>query len=337
MIDLRSDTITRPTKKMLDGMMNAQVGDDVFGDDPTVNKLQEKAASMFGQEAALLCPSGTMTNQIAINVHTQPGDEIICDEGSHVYNFEGGGIAFNSGASVSLVQGDRGRITVDQVQEKINPDDQHYAVSKLVVLENTSNKGGGSCYDLNEIKKISEFCRSNNLNLHLDGARVFNAIQVTKDKSEDIGPLFDSVSICLSKGLGAPIGSILLGNKEFIAKAKRVRKVFGGAMRQAGYLAAAMIYALDHNVERLSEDHTKAKILEEELSKCSFVEDVKPVETNIIIFQLNDKYTDQAFLRKLKDYNILAVSFGPQTIRLVTHLDFNDEMLEETIRVFGAL
>lgn len=337
MIDLRSDTITKPTIEMLDAMMNAQVGDDVFGDDPTVNELQEKAANLFGLEAALLCPSGTMTNQIAINVHTQPGDEIICDEGSHVYNFEGGGIAFNSGSSVRLIQGNRGRITADQVQEKINPDDQHYAVSKLVVLENTSNKGGGSCYDLNEIRKISEFCRSKNLNLHLDGARVFNALQVTNDKPVDIGPLFDSVSICLSKGLGAPVGSVLLGNNEFIAKAKRVRKVFGGAMRQAGYLAAAMIFALDHNVERLSEDHKRAKVLEKELAKCSFVEKVMPVETNIIIFKLNRKYSDQDFLQKLKDNNILAVGFGPQSIRLVTHLNFNDTMLEETIKVFRSL
>jgi threonine aldolase len=322
---------------MLEAMMLAKVGDDVFGDDPTVNELQEKAADMFGHEAALLCPSGTMTNQIAIKVHTQPGDEVICDETSHVYNFEGGGIAFNSGSSVRLIQGDRGRITVGQVKEKINPQDQHYAVSKLVVLENTSNKGGGSCYAINEIKKISNYCRENKLSLHLDGARVFNALAVTKDKPQEIGPLFDSISICLSKGLGAPVGSILLGSKSFIAKAVRVRKVFGGAMRQSGYLAAAMLYALDHHVERLSEDHERAKVLEKELRNCSFVEEVLPVETNIIIFKMNRKYSDQAFLEKLKENNILAVGFGPQTIRFVTHLDYNDKMLEETVKVLRSM
>lgn len=336
-INLISDTVTKPTKGMLDAMMHAKVGDDVFGDDPTVNELQQKAATMFGHEAALLCPSGTMTNQIAIKVHTQPGDEVICDETSHVYNFEGGGIAFNSGSSVRLIQGDRGRITVDQVKEKINPQDQHYAVSRLVVLENTSNKGGGSCYDINEIKKIRNYCQENKLALHLDGARVFNALEVTKDKPIDIGTLFDSISICLSKGLGAPVGSILIGSREFIAKAIRVRKVFGGAMRQSGYLAAAMIYALDHNVKRLADDHQKAKVLEKELTNCSFVEKVLQVETNIIIFKLNRKYTDKAFLGKLKENNILAVGFGPQTIRLVTHLDYTNEMLEETIRVLKKL
>jgi threonine aldolase len=328
LIDLRSDTVTRPTKGMLDAMLSAKVGDDVFGDDPTVIELEKKVATMFGKEAAMFCPSGTMTNQIAIKVHTQPGDEVICEECSHVYRYEGGGIAFNSGASVKLINGNRGRIIAEQVLECINPDDIHNARTRLVVAENTSNRGGGSCYDFEELKKISELCQDKNLKFHLDGARLFNALAATGENTYEVGKVFDSISICLSKGLGAPVGSVLIGNSDFIKQGRRVRKVFGGAMRQAGFLAAAGIYALDHYIERLKDDHQRAKIIAQFLPQCSFVKEVMPVETNIIIFRLNDGIKENRFIEKLKSKGILIVGFGPKMIRMVTHLDFTDEQLD---------
>lgn len=328
LIDLRSDTVTRPTKGMLEAMLSAKVGDDVFGDDPTVIELERKAAIMFGKDAALFCPSGTMTNQIAIKVHTQPGDEVICDEGSHVYRYEGGGIAFNSGSSVKLIKGDRGRITAEQVLECINPDDIHNARTSLVVAENTSNRGGGSCYNEGELKKISLLCKSHNLKFHLDGARLFNALAVTGEEPQAIGKIFDSVSICLSKGLGAPVGSLLIGDTPFINQGRRVRKVFGGAMRQSGFLAAAGNYALDHHIERLKEDHERAKIIGQFLPDCKFVFDVMPVETNIIIFRLKEHIQALRFIDDLKSKGILVAGFGPQAIRMVTHLDFTDEQLD---------
>ena len=337
MIDLRSDTVTRPTPKMLDAMFSAKVGDDVFGDDPTVKELENKTAKMFGMEAALFTPSGTMANQIGINVHVQPGDEVICDETAHIYSYEGGGIAFNSGASVKLIKGDMGRITAEQVLASINPDNEHYARTKLVSIENTANKGGGSCYDIKEVEKISRLCKENQLGFHLDGARLFNALTETGDSPKEYGALFDSISICLSKGLGAPVGSVLIGTKDFIQKARRVRKRFGGGMRQAGYLAAAGIYALDHNISRLKDDHDRAKEIGRILQNCSFVEELIPIETNIIIFKLNDKYSDSQFLKLLEEKGTLAIGFGPQTIRFVTHLDFNGEMLGKVIEVLKAL
>ena len=337
MIDLRSDTVTRPTTEMLDAMFSAKVGDDVFGDDPTVKELENKIAQMFKMEAALFTPSGTMANQIGINVHVQPGDEVICDETSHIYNFEGGGIAFNSGASVRLIRGDRGRIMAEQVRECINPDNEHYACSKLVSIENTANKGGGSCYDIAEVKKISQLCGENQLGFHLDGARLFNALTETGDSPAEYGALFDSISICLSKGLGAPVGSVLIGNTEFIKKARRIRKKFGGGMRQAGYLAAAGIYALDHNISRLKDDHDRAKKIGKVLQNCSFMKELLPIETNIIIFKLNDKYSDSQFLKLLEEKGILAVGFGPQTIRFVTHLDFREDMLDKVVKVLEPM
>jgi len=337
MIDLRSDTVTRPTPKMLDAMFSAKVGDDVFGDDPTVKELENKTAKMFGMEAALFTPSGTMANQIGINVHVQPGDEVICDETAHIYSYEGGGIAFNSGASVKLIKGDMGRITAEQVLASINPDNEHYARTKLVSIENTANKGGGSCYDIKEVEKISRLCKENQLGFHLDGARLFNALTETGDSPKEYGALFDSISICLSKGLGAPVGSVLIGTKDFIQKARRVRKRFGGGMRQAGYLAAAGIYALDHNISRLKDDHDRAKEIGRILQNCSFVEELIPIETNIIIFKLNDKYSDSQFLKLLEEKGTLAIGFGPQTIRFVTHLDFNGDMLGKVIEVLKVM
>ena len=336
-IDFRSDTVTHPSALMLEAMITAKVGDDVFGDDPSINELEKLAAEMFGVEASVFCPSGTMTNQIAIKCHTQPGDEVICETGSHIYQYEGGGIAFNSGASVKLISGDRGRITAAQVLEAINPDDIHRAHSTLVSLENTANRGGGSCYDLEEIKKIQQVCKQHNLKFHLDGARLFNAI-VTKDENpQDYGKIFDSISICLSKGLGAPVGSLLLGTHDFIKKARRIRKVFGGGMRQAGYLAAAGIYALQNNIQRLKQDHDHAKQIAEALCKKEFIGTILPVETNIVIFEVKDKYSPVSFVGRLKEENILCYAISPTQVRIVVHLDTNAAMIQKTIETIQQL
>ncbi len=336
-IDFRSDTVTRPTPPMLDAMMKAPTGDDVFGEDPSINQLEQLAADMFGMEAAIFCPSGTMTNQIAIKCHTQPGDEVICDESAHVYQYEGGGIAFNSGASVKLVYGDRGRIDAEQVKAAINPDDPHRAHTSLVCLENTSNRGGGSCYDLEEIKKIKAVCTEHQLIFHLDGARLWNALVAKNETPKQYGEIFDSISICLSKSLGCPVGSLLLGKKELIKKARRIRKVFGGGMRQAGFLAAAGIYALQHNIDRLAEDHTHAGQIAEAIAKKDFVKMVLPVETNIIIFELTDSIAAPALVAKLKEQNILGYAIAPNRVRLVLHLDISEEMTERTIQIFHKL
>ena len=335
--DLRSDTITRPTPEMLQAMFAAPVGDDVFGEDPTVNELEKKTSELFGMEAGLFCPSGTMTNQIAIKAHLEPLSEVICDFTSHIYQYEGGGIAANSGASVYLLHGERGKISPAMVRSGIRPNNIHYPLSKLVSLENTCNKGGGSYYTLPEIAAIAEVCKTNNLQFHLDGARVFNALVAANETPAPYGQYFDSISVCLSKGLGTPVGSVLLGNKAFIQKSRRIRKVFGGGMRQAGYLAAAGIYALDNHISRLAEDHAKARILAETLQQCSYLDHIYPVDTNIIIFTLNNQITEQKFLQKLAAQNVLALDFGPQTIRLVTHLDVTDDMLTHTVNVLQNL
>lgn len=332
-IDLRSDTVTKPSKAMLEAMFDAEVGDDVFNEDPTVLVLEEKTAKLFGKESALFCPSGTMTNQIAIKCHTQPGDELICDVNSHIYNYEGGGISSNSGVQAKLVQGDRGRITAKHIEDNINADYDWLTHTSFVCLENTVNRAGGSFYDLETIKQIKLVCEKNKLPLHLDGARIFNAIVENNYSTTDIGNQFDSISVCLSKGLGAPIGSLLLGSKSFIKKARRVRKVFGGGMRQAGYLAAAGIFALDNNIHRLTQDHLRAKEIGKVLSALSYVESVMPVDTNIVIFNLTDKYTAVSFEEALKPFDIKLAAFGKQTIRFVTHLDFTDEMLANVIEV----
>lgn len=332
-IDLRSDTVTKPSKAMLDAMFVAQVGDDVFNEDPTVLALEEKSAKLFGKESALFCPSGTMTNQIAIKCHTQPGDELICDVNSHIYNYEGGGISSNSGVQAKLVQGDRGRITAKHIEDNINADYDWLTHTSLVCLENTVNRAGGSYYDLNSMASIKALCGLKKIPLHLDGARVFNAIVENDYTTIDVGNQFDSISICLSKGLGAPVGSLLLGTKTFIKKARRARKVFGGGMRQAGFLAAAGIYALDNNINRLKEDHTRAKEIGNVLSTLPFVESVMPVDTNIVIFNLTDKYTAATFEEVLKPFDIKLAAFGKQTIRFVTHLDFTDDMLTKVVEV----
>lgn len=336
-IDFRSDTVTKPTAGMMEAMMKARVGDDVFGEDPSINELESTAASMFGMEAAIFCPSGTMTNQIAIKCHTQPGDEVICDETSHIYQYEGGGIAFNSGASVKLLHGDLGRITAEQVLAAIQPDDPHRPHTSLVALENTSNRGGGSCYDLTEIKRIKAVCTEKKLAFHLDGARLWNALVAKNETPKQYGEIFDSISVCLSKSLGCPVGSLLMGKKDFIKKARRVRKVFGGGMRQAGFLAAAGIYALQNNIERLSEDHAHARQIADTIAKKNFVKMVLPAETNIIIFELNESITAPALVAKLKEHDILGYAIAANRVRLVTHLDISEEMTERTIQVFNQL
>ena len=337
MIDLRSDTVTKPGKRMLEAMMNAEVGDDVYKEDPTVNALEEKIASMFKMEAALFCASGTMANQIAINVHTNPGDEVICDKLSHIYLYEVGSIARISGSSVKLLSGDRGRFKAEDVEGSINPDDVHKAKTSLVAVENSVNKGGGSCWDINELKNISKVCKRENLAFHLDGARLFNAIAGTNGSPEDYGSIFDSISICLSKGLGGPVGSLLLGKKDFIKNALKTRKALGGGMRQAGFLAAAGIYALDNNIKLLKDDHKRAKEIGRVLETLSYIDEIYPVETNILIFKLNSKMKDSDFINKLRERDIKATIFDPQIIRFVTHLDFTDSMLEEVIGVLKNL
>lgn len=337
MINYRSDTFTKPSAGMLEAMFRAEVGDDVFGEDPTVNRLEALTAQMFTMEAALFCPSGTMTNQIAIKCHTQPGDELICDRVSHVYIYEGGGIAFNSGVQVKPLQGDRGRLNAAQVTEAINPDDIHKPPSTLVSVENTANRGGGSCYVFQDLIEIKKVCDHNNIKFHLDGARLFNAIMAKDESPAQYGELFDSISICLSKGLGAPVGSLLIGSKDFIKKARRIRKVFGGGMRQAGFLAAAGIYALENNVNHLLTDHIHAKQVAETLLKKEFVGKMMPVETNIIIFEVINTHTPRSFTDELAKHGIQVIPISATQVRMVFHLDISRESVLKTIEVINDL
>jgi len=337
-INLISDTVTRPGHEMLQQMFRAKVGDDVYKQDPTVNELEESVAGLFGKEAGLFFPSGTMANQAAIKLHTQPGDELICDKWAHVYNYEGGGIAANSGVQAKLLDGDRGMITAAQVAESINPPDfYHSPLTKLVCIENTTNKGGGACYDLQTLKDIRDVCTQHNLKYHLDGARIWNALVAKRQHPRQFGELFDTISVCLSKGLGAPVGSVLLGSKADMAKALRIRKVFGGGMRQAGYLAAAGLYALQHNVGRLEEDHRRAKELGRLLTQMPWVKSVEPVETNILIFSLKDGYSEIGLIEKLKQKSIFISSLGKGKLRIVTHLDYKEVMHQYVLEAFSKL
>ncbi|MBB6269616.1 threonine aldolase [Pedobacter cryoconitis] len=336
-IDFRSDTVTMPTAGMMAAMMTAKVGDDVYGEDETVAALEKKLSELFNMEAGLFCPSGTMTNQIAIKCFTQPMDEVICDQTAHVYRYEGGGIAFHSSASVRLLNGPRGIITPEMISPEINEDNIHYPNSSLVVLENTVNKGGGACYTLEQIAPIAALCKSKGLKLHLDGARIFNALVETGDRAADYGQYFDGISICLSKGLGAPVGSVLLGSKETIHRAQKIRKAFGGGMRQSGFLAAAGIYALDNHVNRLADDHQHAKLLADALEKASFVASVMPVETNIVLFKVASGYTTSSILNSLKENGILCVTMGADTLRFVTHLNTNADQIAQAIQIIEQL
>ncbi len=328
-IDLRSDTVTKPSKEMLDAMMSAKVGDDVYKEDLTVNALEQKLAEMFGMDEALFFPTGTMTNQTALKLHTNPGDQVICDKYAHIYNYEGGGASFNSGISCKLIDGHRGMFTADQAETSINPPDfYHSPLTSLIEIENTTNKGGGACWDFEELKKIREVADKHSLGYHLDGARLWNALVAKKESAKQYGELFDTISVCLSKGLGCPIGSVLIGKKESMKGALRIRKILGGGMRQVGYLAAAGLYALDNNIERLNEDHQRAKEIGEVLSEVSLIKKVEPIETNIVIFELNDSISEVDFLNKLKEKNIHIIGMGSNKLRIVTHLDYTNNMHE---------
>lgn len=338
-INLISDTVTKPSEGMLDAMMTAEVGDDVFKEDPTVNALEEKVAKMFGMDAALFFPSGTMANQTGIKLHTQPGEQLICHEYAHVYNYEGGGVSFNSGVSCKLLVGNGGMMTAEQVASAINPPDfYHSPLTSLVCIENTTNKGGGACWDMDELKKIKTVCDENGLAYHLDGARLWNALVAKNETPKQYGELFDTISVCFSKGLGCPVGSVLVGNKELIGKALRVRKIFGGGMRQAGFLAAAAIYALDNNIERLAEDHTRAKEIGQVLNRSSYIKKVAPIETNIVIFEIDeDKLPVDDFMKKLNNHNIHIIDMGQGKLRMVTHYDYTQEMHELVLNALEKL
>jgi threonine aldolase len=326
LIDLRSDTVTRPTPAMKQAMIEAELGDDVFGEDPTVKQLEELVAAMFGMEAALFCPSGTMTNQIAVKAHTQPLDEIICDKICHIYNYETGGWAFHSGVSIRLTEGDQGRMTAAQAEELILPDHDWLPNTRLVAIENTVNKGGGAVYSIQQMQSIADMCRRRGLIYHLDGARIFNALTALHAKPAALHGMFDSISVCISKGLGAPAGSVLAGSKDFIKRSRKLRKVMGGGMRQSGILAAACIYALQHNIDRLAHDHARAGQLAEVVAGLPWVKQVLPVQTNIVIFEVADA---QAVAGLLKQQGILIQPFSPTLLRMVTHLDFTDEMMDK--------
>ncbi|MFW2377672.1 MAG: threonine aldolase family protein [Cellulophaga baltica] len=338
-INLISDTVTKPTPGMLEAMFTAEVGDDVFKEDPSVNALEEKVAKMFDKEVALFFPSGTMANQAAIKLHTQPADQLICDKYAHVYNYEGGGISFNSGVSCKLVDGNRGMMTALQVAEAINPPDfYHSPLTTLVSIENTTNKGGGSCWDFDELKKIQAVCKTHHLGYHLDGARLWNAMVAKNETPQQYGELFDTISVCFSKGLGCPVGSVLVGNKDIMQKAIRIRKLLGGGMRQAGYLAAAATYAVDHHVDRLAEDHKRAKEIGELLTQLPFIQKVEPIETNIIIFEIDESLLSaERFLEKLKANNVHIIGMGQGKLRIVTHLDYTEVMHEAFLSILKKI
>lgn len=336
MIDLRSDTVTKPSKAMKDFMFNAPVGDDVFAEDPTINELESYAAEMFGHEAALYCSSGTQTNQIAINVHCKPGDEVICAKDAHIYKYEGGGIAKNSGTSVRLLQGDRGRITAEEVAANFNdPENVHYPLTTLIAVEDTMNRGGGAIYDIEELKKIKSVAQKLEIPLHNDGARIFNALVENGEDFKTYGGLFDSISVCLSKGLGAPVGSVLIGSKDFIKKARRVRKVMGGGMRQAGIIAAGGLFALKNNIERLKEDHFHAKALANALNESECVKNVLNVQTNIVVADMANAELVPKFMQYLEDNSVLAMPFGGNMIRMVTHLDVSKNDIDQVIQLIN--
>lgn len=342
MIDLRSDTVTKPSAGMRQAMVEAEVGDDVFGEDPSINRLQELAADLLGKEAALYVPSGTMANQICIKAHTQPGDEIIMEQTNHPFRSESGGVAALSGVQVNLIPGNRGVITAEQIAPQIRTgDDPHNAPTRLVSLENTHNRGGGSIYPLDVIRDIRELTQKHDLPLHLDGARLLNASVAMGVPATEITQYFDTCTLCLSKGLGAPVGSIIAANAEFIKRANRFRKMFGGAMRQAGIIAAAGTYALERNVERLAEDHQHAKLLAERICHLKGLHlDPDEVETNILFLELDPseaRMDAKALMHGMRERGVVANAANPTTMRLVTHLDVSREQIETTAEVICNL
>jgi threonine aldolase len=337
-IDLRSDTVTRPTPGMMEAIMNARTGDDVYKEDPTVNELEARMAELFGMDSALFFPTGSMANQAAIKLHTNPGEQLICDKYAHVYNYEGGGVSFNSGVSCRLLDGSRGKVHAQMVEAAINPPDfYHSPLTSLVCLENTTNKGGGACYEIEEIARIREVCDRHGLGLHLDGARLMNALVAKGQQPREFGELVDTLTVCFSKGLGTPLGTVLVGKKELMKDAIRVRKILGGGMRQVGYMAAAALYALDHHVERLAEDHRKAAKIASVLENQSYVAKVEAVETNIVIFTLKPELDEQAFTDDLLGRNVIISNMGGGKLRLVTHLDYTEEQHEQFLKILNEL
>ncbi|MFP4846868.1 threonine aldolase family protein [Winogradskyella sp. PE311] len=337
-IDLRSDTVTKPTKEMLDAMLTAEIGDDVYKEDPSVNALEKRLAKMFGKDEALFFPTGSMANQAALKLHTNPGEQVICDKYAHIYNYEGGGASFNSGISCKLIDGHRGMFTAEQAESSINPPDfYHSPLTSLIAIENTTNKGGGACWEYEELRKIRQVATNNNLGYHLDGARLWNALIAKGESPEQYGDLFDTISVCLSKGLGCPMGSVLIGNSSIMKGAIRVRKILGGGMRQVGFAAAAGLYALDHHFERLSDDHIKAKEIGEILSTLKYIKKVEPIETNILIFELNDNVDETQFLKKLEKKGIYIIGMGSNKLRIVTHLDYTVEMHKKLLLELKSL
>jgi threonine aldolase len=337
-IDLRSDTVTKPTKGMLDAMLNAQVGDDVYKEDPSVNALEKRLAEMFGMDQALFFPTGSMANQTALKLHTQPGEQVICDKYAHIYNYEGGGASFNSGISCKLLDGKRGMFTASQAIEAINPPDfYHSPLTSLIEVENTTNKGGGACWDFNELQKLRTVAVTHNLGYHLDGARLWNALVAKNETPQQYGNLFDTISVCLSKGLGCPMGSVLLGKGELMGNAIRVRKILGGGMRQVGFAAAAGLYALDHHLNRLAEDHQKAQEIGEVLASRSKIKKVEPIETNIIIFELDDGVDEKEFLNHLESKGVKIIGMGSNKLRMVTHLDYTSAMHRHLLSILKTI
>lgn len=337
-IDLRSDTVTKPTKGMLDTMLTAEVGDDVYKEDPSINALEQRLADMFGMDEALFFPTGSMANQAALKLHTNPGEQVICDKYAHIYNYEGGGASFNSGISCKLVDGHRGMFTAEQAEASINPPDfYHSPLTSLIAVENTTNKGGGACWDFEELKKLRQVAANYGLGYHLDGARLWNALIVTDQSPKQYGELFDTISVCLSKGLGCPIGSVLIGNNDLMQGAIRVRKILGGGMRQVGFAAAAGLYALDNHFERLAEDHKKAKEIGEVLSKNTSIEKVEPIETNILIFELKSHVNETDFLNRLSEKGIQIIGMGSNKLRMVTHLNYSDAMHERLLQILVSI
>ena len=334
-IDLRSDTVTRPTPAMRAAMAAAEVGDDVYGEDPTINRLEDRVAQMFGKEASLFVSSGTMSNQICIRAHTQPGDELLCESTCHVYVWEAGGPAVLSGVSCRTIEGDYGVLDVVQLEDKIRPANEHYVRTRLVSLENTHNRGGGRVYPLDKVKAIGEWAHAHGLLMHLDGARIWNAIVATGISAAEWAKSFDSLSVCFSKGLGAPVGSALLGSKEFIERARRIRKLFGGGMRQGGIIAAAALYAIENHLERLAEDHRNAQIIAQAIQDSPGLRlDPTYVETNLVWFELDPEVmAAKEFVARLREHGILIHGGDSPTMRACTHLDVSTEQCVKTAEV----
>jgi threonine aldolase len=338
-VDLRSDTVTRPSPAMRAAIANAEVGDDVLGDDPTVIRLQERAAALLGQAAALFVPSGSMANQVAIRAATEPGDELILDINTHSYNYEAGAPAALSGCSVRIITGCRGVFTGRDLVAAIRPNNSHFPRSRLVIIENTNNRGGGTVWPVAAVAEVAEVAHRHGLHVHLDGARLLNACTATRCQPTDYTRCADSVSMCFSKGLGAPVGSVVAGPAPFIARAHRFRKMFGGGMRQAGILAAAGLYALDHNIARLAEDHANARRLAEAIAALPGIRlDPETVQTNIIIFEVEERLgTAAQLVQRLRDAGVWLLATGPQQARAVTHLDVAPAGIDQTIAAFRAI